>query len=582
VTYERRARDLGGGAAGYGGPAAGKIGGTTRVQALGGGIPVSGPGRSAGAGVLQLKSDPDAGQQGPAPAPGPVPAQPADKAVMQQLDALPMPNFAGLRDGAFAIDAVTRWMTAFAALLDEAKANAVGNPTVELTRSVERGITALGVAAGLIRDAAVQMTNDSSVAKQDPAKAIPPSAAEVRQFAAAAADLEELSRAAGLPTTAAGKAALSSAATTAQDAALAMLQSLSVLSARERWKKGAATETPSNANAGRGPRVEVDEIFKDSAGGFGDRASVDTAKGRVFDWCGMFVAASYAKGASMQQRLRAGFNDVANVKDYFQYTQKTNAQRTPLSIWAEGAWWTLHDYHQTRSSLRKWTPRAALATALAAGTADIRPGDTCLIDHGGGDAPGHIVMVESYDAATGQLVTIEGNTWGIMPDATGKAARGNDGQLAAARAAGATTTGIHVRDLSQLAPQPGTYKVVDQFAYVRVPEDLTKVKMVNGEKLKIPTVEVEVTELKTVGKDIFANVKDHGWTAFSNLANPAAPAGAYQAIRGATVFGVGRPSLVDFEDHEYAVHAVPAALRNVSPADIRKLANGTAGAIGLG
>lgn len=61
----------------------------------------------------------------------------------------------------------------------------------------------------------------------------------------------------------------------------------------------------------------------------------------------------------------------------------------------------------------------------------------------------------------------------------------------------------------------------------------------------------------------------------SNLASTAValPKGAAKPDSGATVWGVGRPSIVDFEDgHEYAVHAVPAALQHTSPADIKALA----------
>ena len=42
---------------------------------------------------------------------------------------------------------------------------------------------------------------------------------------------------------------------------------------------------------------------------------------------------------------------------------------------------------------------------------------------------------------------------------------------------------------------------------------------------------------------------------------------------GATIWGVGRPSMVDFEDgHEYSIHAVPAELQHTSPTDIKALA----------
>jgi hypothetical protein len=127
-------------------------------------------------------------------------------------------------------------------------------------------------------------------------------------------------------------------------------------------------------------------------------------------------------------------------------------------------------YHQARGSLRTWTPRTTIQAALASGgTVDIRPGDTCLIDHHGGNTPSHIVMVESYNPTTRQLV--------------------------------------------------GT--------------------------------------------------------------SSAPPAGGYSAASGATVWGVGRPSAVDFEEgHDYATSQVPAALQHTSPADICALAQrrGTEGA----
>ena len=52
-----------------------------------------------------------------------------------------------------------------------------------------------------------------------------------------------------------------------------------------------------------------------------------------------------------------------------------------------------------------------------------------------------------------------------------------------------------------------------------------------------------------------------------------APGDAFGENQGSTVWGVGRPSLVDFEDgHGYAVHRVPAELKNISPDEMRELA----------
>jgi hypothetical protein len=43
----------------------------------------------------------------------------------------------------------------------------------------------------------------------------------------------------------------------------------------------------------------------------------------------------------------------------------------------------------------------------------------------------------------------------------------------------------------------------------------------------------------------------------------------YEEKSGRTVFGIGRPSLVDFEDHEYAKQEVPVRFQTMSPAQIR-------------
>jgi hypothetical protein len=143
----------------------------------------------------------------------------------------------------------------------------------------------------------------------------------------------------------------------------------------------------------------------------------------------------------------------------------------------------------------------------------IRPGDVALIRHSGTkpdkSIANHIVMVESYDAASGRLVTIEGNVhWGIRPDAQGAATRTAAGELA--DAAGARSSSVaHVRDM---------------------------------------------TDQKTL--------------------TPGSAAGTEYDERGAkTVFGIGRPSLVDFEDHEYAKKAVPKALATTSPEEMRRKAS---------
>jgi hypothetical protein len=122
----------------------------------------------------------------------------------------------------------------------------------------------------------------------------------------------------------------------------------------------------------------------------------------------------------------------------------------------------------------------------------------------------HIVMVESYDEATGRLVTIEGNVLeGIRADASGEAERTESGELKSTTRTH-TSSVVHIRDLTDT----GT------------------------------------------------------------LTPGAGPGGTYQERGRRTVFGIGRPSIVDFEDHEYGLIAVPPEFTALSPAEIRAKGQG--------
>src|SRR5205814_2107256 len=91
----------------------------------------------------------------------------------------------------------------------------------------------------------------------------------------------------------------------------------------------------------------------------------------------------------------------------------------------------------------------------------------------------------------------------------------------------------------------------------------TKVKTDKGKAVVIPKGSaVTVTEVKDAGGAKYANVQDWGWTKFSNLGTGAAAVkGGYEAKSGSTVFGVGRPSMVDYEDgHDHAQERLRAHL----------------------
>jgi hypothetical protein len=167
----------------------------------------------------------------------------------------------------------------------------------------------------------------------------------------------------------------------------------------------------------------------------------------------------------------------------------------------------VREYHEQRGLPRTWLTGAALAGG------DIRPGDVALIRHLGtqpaGEIANHIVMVDSWDPVTGKLVTIEGNVHeGIRPDqATGEPRQTPSGDVASTTTTAPSSTAIHVRDMNdQQTLTPGG----------------------------------------------------------------AGPGGVYQERGARTVFGIGRPSLVDFEHHDFGLEAIPDELKYVSPAEMRQ------------
>jgi len=299
--------------------------------------------------------------------------------------------------------------------------------------------------------------------------------------------------------------ALAAAAHSCEEAALALLQARAVLSARETWRADAAqSSTPAQIGNPKRRRNEVDDIFADS--GFADRQSL-REDGSRDDWCGMFVAASMFRGAALDKNVRMAFAHTDNVRDFFSYAPKPiNDERAPVSIWADGQWWTVRAYHEQRGLPRRWVFGAAVQDA------EIRPGDIALIRHKGvkpdKESANHIVMVDSWDRVTGKLITIEGNVKeGIRPETPGsddlKYTKG--GEVASTTTTAPSSTAIHVRDMDdQKTLTPGAGK-----------------------------------------------------------------GGVYQERGARTVWAIGRPSLVDFEHHEYGKQAVPTDLTYTSPDQMR-------------
>jgi hypothetical protein len=111
--------------------------------------------------------------------------------------------------------------------------------------------------------------------------------------------------------------------------------------------------------------------------------------------------------------LRAGFLHVDNVEDYFTYRFNRNPGRIKKWIYADDVWHKLKDYHESRDSERQWLDAQRIYDFT---NLDIRPGDIVLIDHSGGASADHIVTVQSYNPNTGALFTIGGNDGGYVVD----------------------------------------------------------------------------------------------------------------------------------------------------------------------
>lgn len=464
-------------------------------------------------------------------------APPDVQALIARLDGALMPITSQDKDK-LSLGSLPSWTDGRAKVLAEALAvfatlpagadkTALGKALGDAAAFAAAMLSRLGKA---VRDHAIQLVNDASVLK-DPAKQPTlPSRADVGTYQAA---LRALGGAAANTTLAAS--GLQDAVTVAQDGALAIFQGLSVLSARATWKKGVVEPGAAGiAAANKDPDNALKGIFNDAD--WGDISAVTVKKDdgteskKVADWCGMFVGASLYRGGGLDEELRKGFLHTSNVLDFFNYTQKVNAARAPRSVWADGEWHDLKTYHASRGAPRMWTGRAAVtATMEGDGALDVRPGDVVLIDHWGNrKAPQHITMVESYDPKTKILATIEGNTSGIqapdgkVTDAEGgehwKAHRGPDG------------SGVNTRDMTNMSKASRA-----------------------------------------------ANKEQHE---ANKAADAAGPRGSYTGKKGSTVFGIGRPSVCDFEEHSYATAAVPADMKKISPEEMRAMAakKGKAGA----
>jgi hypothetical protein len=240
--------------------------------------------------------------------------------------------------------------------------------------------------------------------------------------------------------------------------------------------------------------------------GYSGDKAFDKPGGGLADWCGMFAAANLFRASVFDKQLRVAFAHTDNLHDFFTYTLTAGKNDDRTPL----AMWAEGQW---------WTVEAyhasrGLKRKFVEGpdaAADIRPGDIALIRHNAVkpalSLADHIVMVESYDRVSGRLITIEGNvTEGIRPGADG----------AADRTAGGDVKWSTAAQSSSVVEQRNMRDPDSKFQWGRPEGDVYK------------------------------------------------PSGR------PTVWFVGRPSLVDFESHEYAKEPVRDDAKYTSPDEMRK------------
>lgn len=223
-------------------------------------------------------------------------------------------------------------------------------------------------------------------------------------------------------------------------------------------------------------------------------AANSAGMGEDLEWCGFFVAHNYL-AANLGRDLRQGFFATENVVDFFNYNY---GDRVKKWIFADNQWQQLRAYHEGRQSLRTWID----AHGLQASDLDIRPGDVVLVDWHGSDRPDHIQMVHSYNPQSRELFYIDGNGGGFVVD-------------------------THARNAATAQHES---------------HEQSETEAATGRNL---------TNATTAGGHVGVGMHD-----LNNQPDPDAvhrnPDKNRHHVR---VFGIGRPSIVDFEDHYYDAHS---------------------------
>ncbi|MDA0181489.1 hypothetical protein OJ997_14385 [Solirubrobacter phytolaccae] len=102
-----------------------------------------------------------------------------------------------------------------------------------------------------------------------------------------------------------------------------------------------------------------------------------------------------------------------HVANVYAYFTYVYGKRVPQWIYADDAWHETREYHKLRGAERRWLTAEDMECQEEL---DIRPGDLALVDHSWGGRGDHIVMVHSFNPQTRVLHTIGGNDSGLQVD----------------------------------------------------------------------------------------------------------------------------------------------------------------------
>jgi hypothetical protein len=214
------------------------------------------------------------------------------------------------------------------------------------------------------------------------------------------------------------------------------------------------------------------------------------------DWCGGFVETQYIP-LKIHSLLKELFWSTQKMESFFTYKRDYDPYHW---IKVNNQIMTVQDYHKERGSSRHWLTTDAKEL-------DIRPGDIVLQDNRGGIGADHIQMVQSWDASTSTLYTIEGN---------GKAYQVDNNPTKTA-----STNKLGTKEETQKEREKREKREkIEQSTGYHLRNDTSAVGLGSYDLSKEPT-ENEVKKMRAKGTEV---------------------------VR---IVGIGRPSLVDFEDQKY-------------------------------